>query len=129
MSKLAYKAFGNNPKKFKEYLHRYHLDVRSPIDLTNIPKPQLAPLDKNEGGVMNMITMSFGYAIQVSPLHTLTLYNAIANDGKMMKPYLVNSMQADGIMIKQFQPTVLEESICKSSSDKAAQAKYGNGGN
>lgn len=68
-----------------------------------------------------MITMSFGYAAQVSPLHTLTLYNAIANNGKMMKPYLVNSIQQDGIMIKQFEPTVLDESIAKPEVIKAAK--------
>ena len=121
MSKLAYKAFGNNPKKFKDYLHNYLLDVKSPIDLTDIPKPQLASLEKNAGGTMNMITMSFGYAIQVSPLQTLTLYNAIANDGKMMKPYLVNRIVRDGIPYREFQPTVLDENICKSSTVKAAQ--------
>ena len=121
MSKLAYKAFGNNPKKFKEYLHEYLLDVRSPVDLTDIPKPQLASFEKNAGGTMNMITMSFGYAIQVSPLHTLTLYNAIANDGKMMKPYLVNKIMRDGLVYRDFQPTVLSESFCKSSTVKTAR--------
>ena len=113
MGKVAYKAFVQNPQEFKEYLHRYHMDVRSPIDLSNIPNPQVAPLDKKKGGVMNMITMSFGYAVQVSPMHTLTLYNAIANNGKMMKPYLVNGIQQDGIMVKQYEPTVMEESIAK----------------
>ncbi len=121
MSKLAYKAFAQNPGEFREYLHRYHMDVRSPVDLSNIPKPQLAPLDKNKGGVMNMITMSFGYAAQVSPLHTLTLYNAVANNGKMMKPYLVNSIQQDGIMIKQFEPIVMDEGIAKPEVIKAAK--------
>ena len=121
MSKLAYKAFGNDPKKFKKYLHDYYLDVRSPIDLTDIPKPQLASFEKNAGGTMNMITMSFGYAIQVSPLQTITLYNAIANNGKMMKPYLVNRIVRDGIPYREFQPTVLEENICKPSTIKAAQ--------
>ena len=121
MSKVAYKAFAQNPYEFKEYLHRYHMDVRSPIDLSNIPKPQVAPLDKNKGGVMNMITMSFGYAVQVSPMHTLTLYNAIANNGKMMKPYLVNGIQQDGIMVKQYGPTVMEESIAKPEVIQAAK--------
>lgn len=121
MSKVAYKAFAQNPNEFREYLHRYHMDVRSPVDLSNIPKPQLAPLDKNRGGVMNMITMSFGYAVQVSPLHTLTLYNAIANNGKMMKPYLVNSIQQDGIMIRQYEPTVIDENIAKPEIIKAAK--------
>jgi cell division protein FtsI (penicillin-binding protein 3) len=121
MSKLAYKAFGNNPKKFKDYLHDYLLDEKSPVDLTDIPKARLASFEKNAGGTMNMITMSFGYAIQVSPLQTLTLYNAIANDGKMMKPYLVNRIVRDGIPYREFQPTVLDEGICKSSTVKAAQ--------
>lgn len=121
MSKLAFKAFAQNPHEFRDYLHRYRMDVRSPIDLSNIPKPQLAPLDKNKGGVMNMITMSFGYAAQVSPLHTLTLYNAIANNGKMMKPYLVNSIQQDGIMIRQYEPTVMEENIASPEVVKAAK--------
>jgi cell division protein FtsI (penicillin-binding protein 3) len=97
------------------------MDVRSPIDLSNIPSPRVAPLDKKHGGVMNMITMSFGYAVQVSPLHTLTLYNAIANNGKMMKPYLVNSVQSNGILVKQFFPTVMEESIADPSIIAAAR--------
>ncbi len=121
MSKLALKAFGNDPKSFREYLHRYHLDQRSPIDLTDVPKPMLAPLDPKNGGLMNMLTMSFGYAINVSPLQTLTLYNAIANDGKMMKPYLVNSIQSNGIVVKQFEPTVIDNNLCSPETAKAAR--------
>lgn len=121
MGELAYKAFAQNPKEFREYLHRYHMDVRSGIDLSNLPKPQLAPLDKDRGGVMNMITMSFGYALQVSPLHTLQLYNAIANNGVMMKPYLVNSIRQDGIITRQFEPEVMEQSICKPAVVNAAK--------
>lgn len=121
MSKVAYKAFGNDPQEFKQYIHRYHLDMPSGIDLSDVPKPRLAPLDPKNGGLMNMITMSFGYAIQVSPLHTLTLYNAIANDGKMVKPYLVNSIMEDGNIIKQYQPTVLAEHIAKPETINAAK--------
>jgi cell division protein FtsI (penicillin-binding protein 3) len=121
MSKLALKAFSQNPKEFRDYLHRYHMDVTSPIDLSNIPKPRLASLEKNSGGVMNMITMSFGYAVQVSPLHTLTLYNAIANNGTMMKPYLVSSIRQDGIMVKQFEPTVIDQNIARPEVIEAAK--------
>lgn len=121
MSKLAYKAFGKNPKRFGEYLQDYYLTEKLPIDLTDLPKPRLAPFDRSHGGQMNMITMSFGYAIQVSPLHTLSLYNAIANNGKMMKPYLVNSILREGLMVQEFQPTVLEESICSPSTVRAAR--------
>ena len=121
MSKLALKGFGNNPSGFREYLHRFHLDKPVPVDLSNIPSPRLAPLEKKNGGLMNMLTMSFGYAIQVSALHTLTLYNAVANNGKMMKPYLVSSIRKDGIPVRIFEPQVLDESICKPSVIHAAR--------
>ncbi|RYY62029.1 MAG: PASTA domain-containing protein [Chitinophagaceae bacterium] len=121
MGWLANKAFAQNPAEFRDYLHKYHMDVKSPVDLNNIPNPRLAPLARNSGGVMNMITMSFGYAVQVSPLQTLTLYNAVANQGKMMKPYLVNSIRQDGKAIKEFAPTVMEESIAAPGVIKAAQ--------
>ena len=111
MSKLAYAAFQKNPKAYGEYLRKYHMLERVPIDLSNMPKPRTASLEKNQGGLMNMVTMSFGYAVQVSPLHTLMLYNAIANNGRMMKPYLVNSVRQDGVMVRQFEPQVIEEQL------------------
>ena len=123
MSMLAYKAFGNNPSEIKEYFHRFHLDEKSPVDLMNVPKPTMAPLSTKNGeaGLHNMLWMSFGYAVQVSPLHTLALYNAVANNGKMMKPYLVNSIQSNGLVTKQFEPVVMSESICKPTVIKDAQ--------
>ena len=122
MSKLAYKAFAQRPEELKEYLHRFHLDVRSPIDLSDVPKPTMAPLNQKGSAEGNMLWMSFGYGLQVSPLHTLTLYNAIANNGKMMKPYLVNTIQSNGLITKQLQPIVLEEKLCKPDVVQAARA-------
>ncbi len=123
MSKLAFKAFGNNPSEIKEYYHRFHLDEKSPVDLMNVPKPTMAPLSTKNGeaGLGNMLWMSFGYGIQVSPLHTLALYNAIANNGKMMKPYLVNSIQRNGVLVKQIQPVVMDSNICKPGVIRNAQ--------
>jgi cell division protein FtsI (penicillin-binding protein 3) len=115
MSKLAYKAFGKDPEEIKQYFHRFHFDERSKIDLSNVPRPTMATLSTahGESGLQNMLWMSFGYGIQVSPLHTLALYNAIANGGKMMKPYLVNSINSNGLVSKQFEPVVLEEKVCR----------------
>ena len=115
MSKLALKAFGANPIGLKEYLHKYRLDVKSPIDLTDVPKPTMAPLDQKGSAQGNMLWMSFGYGIQVSPLQILTLYNAIANNGRMMKPFLVSNIQSNGIIRRKFDPVVISENICKPS--------------
>ena len=121
MSKLAYKAFASNPDKFKEYLHRFHLDKRVNIGLVGEEAPVLPRWKRNKEGLHAMLTMSFGYAIEVSPLHTLMLYNAIANNGKMLRPYLVNSLKNNGITIKEFSPEVIDESICKPKVIAAAR--------
>lgn len=121
MSKIAYKTFSTKPNRFLKYLHQLRLDSITGIDLVGEEKPRLPKMRKSNEGLHEMVTMSFGYAIQVSPLQTLTLYNAIANGGKMVKPYLVNSIQSDGVDVKTYNPVVLSESICKPSVVKAAQ--------
>jgi cell division protein FtsI (penicillin-binding protein 3) len=121
MSKLAYKAFASNPDKFKKYLHRYHLDKRTGISLVGEEAPLLPRWKRNKEGLHAMLTMSFGYAIEVSPLHTLMLYNAVANDGKMMRPYLVSSIKSNGVVVKEILPEVIEEQIGKPEVVKAAR--------
>ena len=56
--------------------------------------------------------MAFGYTLQITPLRTLTLYNAIANKGRMMKPYLVSAVKEEGTIVKEYEPTVIDEKIC-----------------
>lgn len=121
MAKLAYKAFANNPDKFKTYLHRYHLDKKTGIGLVGEEAPLLPRWKRNKEGLHAMLTMSFGYAIEVSPLHTLMLYNAVANEGKMMRPYLVSSIKSNGVVVKEILPEVIEEQIAKPAAIKAAR--------
>jgi cell division protein FtsI (penicillin-binding protein 3) len=121
MSKIAYEAFSAAPNRFLEYLHKYHFDTKTGIDLIGEERPVLPRMKRNTEGLHAMVTMSFGYAIEVTPLQTLMLYNAIANNGKMVKPYLVNRVQSNGQVIKEFQPEVLEEQIADEKVIKAAQ--------
>ena len=120
MSKAGYKTFVTDPDKFKEYLHRFRLDTVTGIDLVGEDRPRMAKIGKG-GNLKDLVTMFFGYAIEVSPLQTLTLYNAIANDGRMMKPYLVNSVEKNGIVLKQTEPLVLSDNFCDPSVVKAAK--------
>ena len=121
MSKLAFKAFAADPAELKKYLHRFHLDVPAPIDLAHVPRPTMAPLDQKGSAEGNMLWMSFGYGIQVSPLHTLTLYNAIANNGRMMKPFLVKSIRQNGTVIREFEPVVLDDKLVRPDVIQAAR--------
>lgn len=121
MGKIAFKTFAAKPDRFRKYLHQFRLDTVTGVDLLGEEKPRLPRMVRNNEGLHAMVTMSFGYAIQVTPLQTLTLYNAIANNGVMMKPYLVNSIVNDGAVVKQFEPVVLQENFVKSSIIKDAQ--------
>jgi cell division protein FtsI (penicillin-binding protein 3) len=121
MSKIAYKAFATEPDTYKSYLEKFHLNKRTGIDLVGEGAPRLPKVKRNKEGLHAMITASFGYAIQVSPLQTLMLYNAVANNGKMMKPYLVNRIKNNGVTVKEFEPTVLDEELSKPEVIKAAR--------
>jgi len=121
MSKIAYNTFGSQPEKFAKYLHQFRMDTMRGIDLRGEEKPRIAKTKRNTEGLSDMITMSFGYALQVTPMQTLTLYNAIANNGKMMKPYLVSGIKSDGINYKQIDPTVINEQIADPKIVRDAQ--------
>ncbi|MDD3273802.1 MAG: penicillin-binding transpeptidase domain-containing protein, partial [Bacteroidales bacterium] len=62
--------------------------------------------------------MAMGYASLLTPLHTLAFYNAIANGGKMMKPYFVESLQRHGVIEKKFEPQEMSGAICSKSTIK-----------
>lgn len=66
--------------------------------------------------------MAHGYEELVTPLQMLMVYNAIANDGKIMKPYLVNSVSQMGTVIQEFKPEVLEEQICSKETLQKVKA-------
>jgi cell division protein FtsI (penicillin-binding protein 3) len=121
MSRIAYNTFAAQPDKYLGYLHKYHFDTKTGIDLVGEERPVLPKIKRNNEGLHAMVTMSFGYAIEVTPLQTLMLYNAVANNGKMVKPYLVNRIEDNGRIVKSFNTEVAEEKIADESVIKAAQ--------
>ncbi|NTS40231.1 transpeptidase family protein [Flavisolibacter sp. BT320] len=121
LAKIAYKAFADKPDVYRNYLQKFHMDKPTGVDLLGESAPRLPKIKRNKEGLHAMLTAAFGYAIQVSPLQTLMLYNAVANNGKMMRPYLVNSVKANGVTRKEFSPVVLDENLVKPSVIEAAR--------
>ncbi|MGI8582528.1 MAG: penicillin-binding protein [Chitinophagaceae bacterium] len=111
-AKLAEEYYHNNPRQFYDHLHHLRLDTATGIDIVG----QASPLIKKPGGKFwgktTLPFMAHGYEELVTPLHMLMVYNAVANNGRMMKPYLVNSVREMGVDIKSFTPNVLVEKIC-----------------
>ena len=112
MAKLAVNHYYKNPSKFINHLERLRLNRPSGIDLVGESQPSIPNPDGKYWSNVTLPWMSFGYNIAISPLQTLMVYNAVANGGKMMKPYLVNAIMKDGQPIQEFTPVVLEDSIC-----------------
>jgi cell division protein FtsI (penicillin-binding protein 3) len=122
-AKLADQYYHNQPSRFVEHLHRFRLDTLTGIDITATSgRPTIKkPTNKRSWFNTTIPYMAHGYEELVTPLHMLMLYNAVANNGKMMKPYLVNAVREFGIDVKTIQPQVLVEKIC--SDDVLAQVK------
>lgn len=114
MAKLVLEHYGTDPKKFIGHLKRLNLHEPTGIDLIGESSPVIKTPKSKTWSATTLPWMSFGYEVLLSPLQTLTLYNAVANNGTMMKPYLVNRVQEAGITVQEFEP-VEQQKIC---SDK-----------
>lgn len=122
-AKLADQYYHNQPSKFTDHLHRFRLDTMTGIDLVATSGRPLIKKPTNKRSWFNTTIpyMAHGYEELVTPLHMLTLYNAVANNGTLVKPYLVNAVREYGIDVKVFKPTVLVDKIC--SDETLAQVK------
>jgi len=118
MAKLAMTYYGKNPTRFVNHIKKLRFDQQTGIDLMGESRPVVKTPKSKTWSSTSLPWMSFGYEVLVSPLQTLMLYNAVANDGKMMKPYLVNAVLENGAKVKENQPEVLEEAICSNKTLK-----------
>lgn len=122
MAKLASVAYASHPTQFINDLSKMRLDSVTGIDLIGEVKPTIFKPTERRWGPTVLPWMAFGYNIQISPLQTLSLYNAVANQGKMMRPYLVSSIREEGVLLKNVDPTVVREKVCSDQTLKMLQA-------
>lgn len=104
MAKLVNKFYSANPDKFINHLKNIHLHEPTGIDLIGETDPVIKNKKSKSWSATTLPWMSFGYEVLISPLQTLTMYNAIANNGNLMKPYLVNAVMESGLMVEEFLP-------------------------
>lgn len=112
MAKMAAMHYSDNPNQFIKHLKKMRMDTVSGVDLRGERKPVIYKPGGRFWGPTTLPWMAFGYNLSVSPLQTTVLYNAIANNGRMMKPYLVSAVKEEGILLKQFEPVVTDEAVC-----------------
>ena len=121
-AKMADQYYHSQPSKFINHLHDFRLDQMTGIDIVAASgKPTIKKPTNRSWANTTIPYMAHGYEELVTPLHMLMLYNAVANNGKMMQPYLVNSVREYGVDVKKISPKVLVEKIC--SDETLAQVK------
>ena len=119
MAKLVEQHFGHRPEKFLNYIDRLHLSKEIGFQIKGEGKPKIKrPGDKSWSGI-TLPWMSYGYGLEITPLQTLTLYNAIANDGKMIQPIIVKSIKNADEIKESFRGKVITDQVCsKPTIDK-----------
>ena len=116
VSKIIDKFYGDNPQKFIDGLKRMSIDTPLELGFAGEASPRiLGPKDRYFAKT-TLPWMSIGYETQIPPIYILNFYNAIANNGKMVKPKFVKAITKDGNTIKDFPTEVINEQICSDNT-------------
>ncbi len=123
VSKLIWRLYKNNPAQFVNRLYAMRLNKKLGIELLGEAKPKIKhpKLNKKEWYGTSLPWMSVGYEVELTPLQILTFYNAVANNGIMMKPRFVTEIKDGGLTVKKIDTVVLNPHIASASTIKAAQ--------
>ena len=125
---LITKHFMAHPEKYVDGLYALGLNKKPDTGLAGEAQPYIKhPTDTDKKGNkvwsnVSLPWMSIGYEVNVTPMQIITLYNAIANNGKMMKPQFVSEIRNGNQTIEKFEPVVLNEQICPPEGVKMLQS-------
>lgn len=121
ISKVIYKAYKNEPQQFVKRLREFGLSEPLGIELEGEASPTIyAPGSKSWSGI-SLAWMAVGYEVQQTPLQTLAFYNAVANNGKFVRPQFVKEIRRGAEVIKEFEPIVIKSKICSNKTLKTLQ--------
>ena len=119
---LPEKYYGENPQEFFDHIYAYRLGEKFDFDLDGLGTPVVNRPGTPGWSRTTLGTTAYGYGMSVTPLHVATFYNALANKGRMMKPYLVESIEKDGKVLKQYGPSVLNNICTRATADTVTRA-------
>ena len=125
ISKLAFQSYESNPNKYLQHLRDLQLDQPTGIEIPGEQKPYIKTTQDKTWSAVSLPWMSVGYELRVTPLRLLTLYNAVANNGKMMKPYIVSEVDEYGKPLHKFKPVILKDSICSQKTLQSVRTLLG----
>jgi len=120
ISRVIVNAYGHNPSAFVDKLYAMRLNERMNLEIPGAAKPHIRhPSNKTTYWSRTTLPwMSIGYETQIPPIYTLAFYNAIANDGKLIRPFFVKAISKNGQIVTPFETEIINPAICKPTTLK-----------
>jgi cell division protein FtsI (penicillin-binding protein 3) len=122
MAKLVTECYKGRERNFINRIYSFGLDEALGIEFKGEAQPYIKNTNDKSWSGTTLAYMSQGYELSLSPLQVLTFYNAVANNGKMMKPMFVEAISQNGRVVKRYSPKVLKSSVCSGSTLRRARA-------
>lgn len=121
---LALDNYQSCPKEFMSRYYDYGFGTDWQFDIKGMARAVLPDPDSKSWTYSDLGSIAYGYSVQVTPLHTLAFYNAIANGGNLMKPYIVDAvLGGDGKVLRKAEPVSMHRTICsKATADTLKRA-------
>ena len=111
-SKMIFNAYSSNPQKYIDGLYRLGIQRPLKLQLTGEGRPYIKNTKSRYWSAVSLPWMSIGYEVALTPIQLLTLYNAIANNGVMVKPLFVKEIRKNGQVAQSFPPVVINPQTC-----------------
>ena len=121
ISKVIYRAFKDEPQTFVDRLKQFGLGQPLGIELEGEADPTLYEPGSKSWWAGSLAWMAVGYEVRQTPLQTLAFYNAVANNGKFVRPQFVTEIRRGSELVKKFDPFVIKSEICSKSTLKTLQ--------
>ncbi len=120
-AKLIHTYYGKNPQQFVDRLCKMGINLSPELDIAGTGNADIKSTKDKRWSKVSLPWMSFGYELRLTPLQILTFYNAVANDGVMMKPRFVREVRKQGKAIKAFEPEVIHPHVASASTIQKAR--------
>ncbi|MCX6279467.1 MAG: penicillin-binding protein [Bacteroidetes bacterium] len=120
-SRMIYSAYSTNPQKYIDGLYKIGINRPLGLQIAGEGKPYIKTTKSKYWSALSLPWISIGYEISLAPIHLLTLYNAVANNGVMVKPLFVREIRRNGRIIQRFNPVVLNRQIVSPSAIEQAK--------
>jgi cell division protein FtsI (penicillin-binding protein 3) len=118
----VYENYKENPQEFVDHINSFGLNKKLGLPIKGEGRPRIPQPEDASWSRLSLPWMAFGYEVSMTPLQTLTFYNAVANNGEMVKPLFVKEIKEWDNTIKKFDKEVINPRICSPATIKKVRA-------